>query len=72
MNFSLCDDGHEEVCYYCRDCPVCEIKRNYDAIESELESAKEKIESLKDTIGEQEDTIIQLNKDVERLQEEQQ
>lgn len=31
---NLCDDGHEEVCYECRHCPVCEIiKDNKDYVE---------------------------------------
>lgn len=43
----LCDDGHNEVCYECKDCPVCEkITRISDLedsifdLSSELEEEK--------------------------------
>ena len=40
---TLCDDGHEEVCYECRNCPACEIKRD---AEKEQESLNNRIEEL--------------------------
>jgi len=36
----LCSDGHEEVCFECRDCPCCEAYeeiRNLEKTIKELE-----------------------------------
>lgn len=39
---NLCDDGHEEVCYDSRHCPVCEIiKDNKDLTERLTDELKE-------------------------------
>jgi transcription initiation factor IIE alpha subunit len=45
----LCDDGHDEVCYESRNCPVCQ--------------KIEEIDKLKDTISELEDEIERLNEE---------
>ena len=38
----LCDDGHEEVCYECRHCPVCEIiKDNKDYVDCLQQEVKD-------------------------------
>ena len=46
----LCDDGHEEVCYESRECPVCKVQAELDvdikAFEQELETANERIREL--------------------------
>lgn len=42
----LCDDGHDEVCYDCRNCPVCEELAKINALEEKIELLNEKIEEL--------------------------
>ena len=45
---TLCDAGHDEVCYEVRNCPVCEVQSALDAalgrIEELEEEAKERDE----------------------------
>lgn len=38
---NLCDDGHDEVCFDSRHCPVCEI----------IKDNKDYVEKLQDEIG---------------------
>lgn len=40
---NLCDDGHEEVCFDGRHCPVCEIIKDYECT---LEGFKDEIKDL--------------------------
>ena len=48
----LCNDGHEEVCYEGRNCPVCEERKKVSDLEDEVFSLKEKSEDLKNQIEE--------------------
>lgn len=42
---NLCSDGHEEVCFDSRQCPVCAIKTQLEEIKLELkESEKKRLE----------------------------
>ena len=43
---NLCDDGHDEVCYDGRDCPVCEVLKKMSDMEDEIYDLKETIEDL--------------------------
>ena len=48
MSFSVCSNGHEEVCYTSRYCPVCEeIEKNDDYIK-ELDLRDDIISELKE------------------------
>jgi hypothetical protein len=40
---NLCSDGHDEVCYEGRKCPVCEAVSEKD---KEIKSLKEEVEGL--------------------------
>ena len=46
MSLHTCDDGHDDVCYEVRDCPVCDKKKDLDAANEEIETLKKKIEEL--------------------------
>ena len=51
---NLCSDGHEEICYEGRDCPLCVMKNDlwrkiYDK-NKEIESLKKIIEQLDETL----------------------
>ena len=35
---NLCSDGHDEVCYECRECPVCVIRDDLTGTIKDLES----------------------------------
>ncbi len=48
----LCSDGHDEVCYDGRSCPVCDAILDHDATTTELAEAEKEIERLKDEITE--------------------
>lgn len=45
---NLCDDGHEEVCYECRNCPACEAIKERDAAVEEAEKLQRDLEELED------------------------
>lgn len=49
---NLCDDGHDEVCYGDRRCPVCEVIAERDELQVELATAKERAVKLEDQIEE--------------------
>jgi ubiquinone biosynthesis protein UbiJ len=45
---NLCDDGHREVCFEGRDCPVCEkvdeFKEQVTDLEKQVESLENRLE----------------------------
>lgn len=43
----LCDDGHDEVCYEGRLCPVCEARKEIDRLERETEDLRDECLELK-------------------------
>jgi len=43
---NLCDDGHSEVCYEGRNCPVCEISQQLQDAEDLISILKEEKEAL--------------------------
>lgn len=51
---NLCSDKHEEVCYSCRNCPVCEMRSELQAEINELacdyDSIKDELDTLKNEI----------------------
>jgi len=50
----MCEDGHDQVCYDSRNCPVCEEIKRYSDLEDENYNLKEKIEELENTLREKE------------------
>ena len=44
----LCSDGHEEICYEGRNCPLCTIEATLEERDNELEKANYRIEELED------------------------
>jgi len=48
----LCSDGHEEICYERRYCPVCDLKKELtdeiDTLKSEISELKDQIENLQE------------------------
>ena len=47
----LCSDGHDEVCYECRNCPLCEEIKEKLALESTIAELQEQIAELKDQVN---------------------
>ena len=43
---NLCDDGHVEVCFEDRHCPVCAVIEERDKLETQLDDAREEIKAL--------------------------
>ena len=42
----LCNDGHDEVCYEGRDCPVCEQVKTISDLEDKIFDLNEEIKKL--------------------------
>lgn len=40
---NLCSDGHEEVCYEERNCPVCEKMTEIDTLEKTIRELREEL-----------------------------
>ena len=41
---NLCDDGHEEVCFEGRNCPVCEKIEEIRELEKQIDDLKLRLE----------------------------
>lgn len=41
----LCSNGHDEVCYDCKECPVCEMEASKDKRINELEKEVSNLEN---------------------------
>lgn len=50
----LCSDGHEEICYEGRVCPVCEKLDEIEQLDLEIASANTEIQELGDSLLEME------------------
>ena len=44
----LCDDGHDEVCYDVKDCPVCVKMSEIVELEDKIFGLKDDIKNLKE------------------------
>ena len=44
---TLCDDGHDEVCFDGRNCPVCKEQKRSSDLEDEVYDLKQQIAELK-------------------------
>jgi len=44
---NLCDDGHDEVCYEGKKCPVCAVLKQNDDILKEIEDLQEQLRERK-------------------------
>jgi HAMP domain-containing protein len=40
----LCDDGHEEVCYEGRGCPMCDKQEEVERLQTEIESLRDQLQ----------------------------
>ena len=47
---TLCDDGHDEVCYGGRNCPACELLKTISDNEDKIYSLEEEVKELKERI----------------------
>lgn len=45
---TLCDGGHDEVCYEVRNCPVCDKMEDIRDLEAKIEELEETIEELQE------------------------
>lgn len=44
----LCNDGHDEVCYEGRDCPVCLVKADLEEANGKIAELEKQIERLEE------------------------
>jgi len=56
----LCSDGHPEICYDEKACPMCDLETD---LLSEIKELEGKVESLTSENGELEDQIFTLTQD---------
>lgn len=54
---NLCNDGHEEVCYEGRECPVCEVTNEKNR---EIEDLEHKVAELEHSVSELEQNVQDL------------
>ena len=40
---TICDDGHEEICFDTRRCPLCDVIRERDALDKELSEVRSEL-----------------------------
>jgi peptidoglycan hydrolase CwlO-like protein len=57
---NLCDSGHEEICYECRNCPLCDANEEIESLEKEVDELKESLEELKKEL---EESLEEFKKD---------
>jgi len=48
---NLCSDGHEEICYEGRGCPLCSVIKENKEKEKELDKLQAEIDELKQKEG---------------------
>lgn len=47
----VCDDGHDDVAYTVNRCPVCDVMKERDALETKLAERDETIDQLEGTVA---------------------
>jgi len=47
----LCSNGHDEVCFDCRYCPVCSVSEDVAALEDTINDLENEIEQLEAEIN---------------------
>lgn len=53
----LCSNGHDEICYESRNCPVCEIIKDRDYFEEELNKLEQELKAAKHDIANLEEEL---------------
>ena len=60
----ICDDGHDEICFEGKDCPLCkatqqieELEKDNERLQEDIDGLEEELEELKDNEGEVLDSI---------------
>ncbi len=66
---NLCSDGHDEVCFDGRSCPVCDIISEKDEKINELETTILILKEETQSTQEMSDKIEQLEKDLQLTRE---
>ena len=47
---TLCDDGHDEICYDGRNCPACELLKTISDQEDKISELTDKVNDLNERI----------------------
>lgn len=50
---TFCDDGHEEICFDGRNCPLCDVIFERDQLASKVSDLQNNIEELERTAQEE-------------------
>jgi len=54
---TLCSHGHEEVCYECRECPVCEKQDEITELSGQLSEANDNFATAQTDLRELQQSI---------------
>lgn len=54
---NLCSNNHEEVCFECRSCPVCDWMDELNRVKDDLVATVKEIDTLQDTIADLENQL---------------
>lgn len=46
----LCNDGHDEICYEGKQCPLCECKSKVLQLEDDLSDKEDEVRKLQDEV----------------------
>jgi len=66
----LCSDGHEEVCFEGRDCPVCEAMEELEATQKELSDLTDSLANLEKDRSFLDNQVYELEQTIKALEEE--
>lgn len=64
---TLCEDGHDEVCYAGRNCPACAAVKDKESAEEATEEAKDGLAEVQKTCDRAEADHLVLYRENQRL-----
>jgi hypothetical protein len=51
FNMELCSHNHDEVCYECRKCPVCELQDQLEEKKTEVGTLENRVQELENEVN---------------------
>lgn len=65
---NLCSDGHDEICYEGRSCPLCAFKEVFESLRDENIELEEKNIGFSDALSEKIEEIEEMRQRIETLE----
>ncbi len=69
-NMELCNDGHNEIVYQTKECPLCTAKEEIETLYEEIETLREEMKEKNEENKANEDDIKILIEEIKILKEE--